>query len=100
MSYDKRIRKHVLKRRFTVTKTKAIVGFLFSTLFSVLLSTYFEEYGRDIYSQTKQGLFGIGASEKTEELILGADLDSKTKSLKKEVSWDEKISDMRELNSY
>jgi len=109
MAYDKRMRRHVLKRRFTVTRTKAVVGFIFSTLFSVVLSTYFEEYGRNIYSQGKQNLFSTNLTEKAKDsskskrsfrtdLVLKNAADEKTIQEKK-ASWDSAISSMRELNS-
>ncbi len=40
-----------MQRRYTFTRSKAVVGFLFSTFLSIILSTYFDRYGVEIMRQ-------------------------------------------------
>ena len=58
MAKDKRIRKHKLRRQMTVTRSKAIIGFVASVIFSTFLGTYFEQHGMEVYKETKSAMFG------------------------------------------
>ena len=104
MAYDKRIRKHILKRRFTVTKAQAILGFIISTVFSVMLSTYFDQYGMELYAEIKSGITG-NSSENVEEVQekkvkkIARSKRVKKKAIEVNVETDP-ISDLRQLNSY
>ena len=53
MGYNRFRSKARLKRQYTLTKTKMFAGFLLSTFFSIILSPYFDKYGPEILSQTK-----------------------------------------------
>lgn len=46
MAFNRYRKKEKLKRQYTLTRSKAIIAFLLSALFSVFLSAYFERYGR------------------------------------------------------
>lgn len=49
---------HKMQRRYTFTKSKALVGLVLSTFFSIVLSTYFDEYGGQILKEFKYVLTG------------------------------------------
>ena len=51
-----------MQRRYTFTKSKAAIGFLFSTFLSILLSTYFDKYGVEIMRQAMT-LVGVSSAE-------------------------------------
>ncbi len=53
MAYNRYRKRERLKRQYTFTKTKVVVGFILSAAFSICLSTYFERYGFLIYRQVK-----------------------------------------------
>lgn len=54
MAYNRYRRRERFKRQYTFTRTKAVVGFLLSALFSITLSAYFDRYGLVIFRQVKQ----------------------------------------------
>lgn len=47
MAYSYSRKRHRLRKQYTLTRTKAAVAFILSVACSILLSTYFENIGRD-----------------------------------------------------
>ena len=54
MAENRYRRKERMRRQFTVTKTKAIVGFLLSLLFSLILSPAFDKVAKLFYYRSKE----------------------------------------------
>lgn len=42
------------RRQYVFTRTKAVVGFILSCVFSILINAYLDRYGMVIYEQTKR----------------------------------------------
>lgn len=66
MAHNNYRRRDRLRRQYTFTKTKAAIGFILSAVFSITLSTYFENYGVALYQQVKGVLFGSTVEESSQ----------------------------------
>lgn len=59
--------KEQYKKQYTFTKTKAVIGFFLSALFSVFFSNYFERHGAMIFDQGIKALKTTFTAEATYE---------------------------------
>jgi len=80
-----------LRRRYTFTKTKAVVGFAFSTFLSIILSTYFDIYGVRMIQQGRTFLRG------TSEAVVESSARPEKAIVEDEVSGDRDISELRRM---
>ena len=62
MAYNRYRKREQLKRQYTFTTTKIVIGFILSAAFSICLSAYFERYGFLIFREVKlvvKSVFGF-----------------------------------------
>jgi len=53
VAYNRYLKRELHRRQYTFTKTKAFIGFILSTIFSIIFGAYFDRYGPIIIKQTK-----------------------------------------------
>lgn len=56
MAYNRYRAREKFRRVYTFTRTKALIAFVLSTIFSIFLSSYFDRYGRLIFKKTSKGV--------------------------------------------
>ncbi|MCB0360836.1 MAG: hypothetical protein KDD44_14405 [Bdellovibrionales bacterium] len=63
MAYNRHRKKNKIRRQYTFTKTKAVIGFVLSAFFSVLLSSIVDAYQSYAYRETRQMITAEDAAE-------------------------------------